>query len=149
MQKVYLLLRDNQRKGPYTLEELLELQLKQFDLVWVEGRSTGWRYPAEIESLKTYFGESPTTTPQLESQTAPASDQNSVETSIPFHSSAPVPKKIYVSMPGKPRTSDHYQPEEEILHSTIPETFSSIPKYAPGYQEQVSTNPDKISNENL
>ena len=57
MQKVYLLLRDNQKTGPYSLQELLDLQLKPFDLVWVDGRSTGWRYPAEIDSLKPYTTE--------------------------------------------------------------------------------------------
>ena len=48
----YLLLRDNKEKGPYTLEELRNLGLKAYDLVWVQGKSAAWRYPSEIEELK-------------------------------------------------------------------------------------------------
>jgi len=55
MQQVYRILRDNKEKGPFNLEELLQLSLKPFDLIWVEGRSAGWRYPSEIESLKPYL----------------------------------------------------------------------------------------------
>ena len=54
MQKIYSLLRNNKQSGPYTLEELLQLKLKPFDLVWVEGKSGGWSYPTEIDSLKIY-----------------------------------------------------------------------------------------------
>lgn len=50
----YLLLRDNREKGPYSLNELLELGLKPYDLVWIEGKSAAWRYPSEVEELKAY-----------------------------------------------------------------------------------------------
>src|SRR5439155_8615217 len=59
MQQLYLLLRNNQQSGPYSLEELLQLQLKPFDLVWVEGRSAAWQYPGEIPALQTYVAETP------------------------------------------------------------------------------------------
>lgn len=54
MQKVYLLLRDNKQSGPYSLEELLQLHPRPFDLIWIEGRSCGWSYPSEIEALRPY-----------------------------------------------------------------------------------------------
>jgi hypothetical protein len=54
MEKVYLLLRNNQQTGPHSLEELLHLELKPKDLVWVEGKSYGWSYPTEIDTLKPY-----------------------------------------------------------------------------------------------
>ncbi len=50
----YLLLRSNRESGPYSLEELLGLGLKPYDLVWVKGKSAAWRYPSEIEELKPY-----------------------------------------------------------------------------------------------
>ncbi|MES1218009.1 MAG: hypothetical protein ABUT20_21055, partial [Bacteroidota bacterium] len=50
----YLLLRDNKNSGPYTLEALLQLGLKPYDLVWVEGKSAAWRYPSEVDDLKFY-----------------------------------------------------------------------------------------------
>ncbi|MFL5740540.1 MAG: hypothetical protein ACJ75B_10015, partial [Flavisolibacter sp.] len=60
MHQIYRILRDNKEKGPFSLEELLQLSLKPFDLIWVEGRSAGWRYPSEIEALKPYL-ENPET----------------------------------------------------------------------------------------
>ncbi|RYY54864.1 MAG: hypothetical protein EOO09_12825 [Chitinophagaceae bacterium] len=50
----YLLLRNNTETGPYTLEDLLSKGLKAYDLVWVKDRSAAWRYPSEIEELKTW-----------------------------------------------------------------------------------------------
>lgn len=55
MSKVYLLLRSNRQTGPFDLEELIQQNLKPFDLVWVEGRSFGWKYPSEIDALKPYL----------------------------------------------------------------------------------------------
>ena len=57
MQKIYSLLRDNKQTGPYTLEELVGLSLKPFDLIWVEGKSGGWSYPSEIDALKPYVNQ--------------------------------------------------------------------------------------------
>src|SRR4029453_17400300 len=50
----YLLLRDNKESGPYLLDDLVNLGLKPYDLVWIEGKSAGWRYPSEINELKPY-----------------------------------------------------------------------------------------------
>ena len=50
----YLLLRSNKQSGPYTLDEIRAMQLKAYDLVWVEGKSAAWRYPGEIEELKSF-----------------------------------------------------------------------------------------------
>jgi hypothetical protein len=49
--KCYLLLRDNVESGPYNLEELSVRKLLPTDLIWVEGSSHSWRFPAEIEAL--------------------------------------------------------------------------------------------------
>ncbi len=50
----YLLLRNNKESGPHTLQALLTIGLRPYDLVWVEGRSAAWRYPSEVEELKPY-----------------------------------------------------------------------------------------------
>lgn len=52
--KQYRLLRDNKESGPYAAEELIQMGLKKYDLVWVEGRSAAWRYPGEIDVFKPY-----------------------------------------------------------------------------------------------
>lgn len=53
----YLLLRDNKENGPFSLEDLVKMGLKAYDLVWVEGKSAAWRYPSEINELKAYAPE--------------------------------------------------------------------------------------------
>lgn len=50
----YLLLRNNRQSGPFSLEQLLQIGFKPYDLVWVEGKSAAWRYPSEIGELKEY-----------------------------------------------------------------------------------------------
>lgn len=50
----YLLLRNNQKNGPFNLDDLLKYGLKPYDLVWVEGKSAAWRYPSEIAELKSF-----------------------------------------------------------------------------------------------
>jgi hypothetical protein len=49
MERVYLLLRNNQQTGPFTIGELLQQQLKPSDMIWVEGKSTAWTYLSELE----------------------------------------------------------------------------------------------------
>ncbi|HUR12665.1 MAG TPA: hypothetical protein VM012_14915 [Flavitalea sp.] len=50
----YLLLRRNQQTGPYSVDELQKLPLQEFDLVWIEGISDSWKFPGEIEELKSF-----------------------------------------------------------------------------------------------
>jgi hypothetical protein len=50
----YLLLRNNKQTGPHSLEEIRAMQLKAYDLVWVDGKSAAWRYPGELEELKAF-----------------------------------------------------------------------------------------------
>jgi hypothetical protein len=50
----YLLLRNNKQSGPLSKEQLLQLGLKPYDLVWLEGKSAAWRYPSELPELKDF-----------------------------------------------------------------------------------------------
>jgi hypothetical protein len=52
--KHYLLLRDNKETGPLTYEEILQMGLKAYDLIWVDGRSAAWRYPGELPEFKDF-----------------------------------------------------------------------------------------------
>jgi hypothetical protein len=138
MKKVYLLLRNNQQTGPYSFEELLELHLKPFDLVWVEGKSCGWRYPNEIETLKTFF-------PAHETSDAQDATNKPEETSKPVEPGAsyippPAPKKIFVSMPlNVARQSLPKQPIEDPIEQKAEELRKQAMSYtAP--QEPVQTN---------
>lgn len=62
--KVYRLLRNNKEEGPFTAEELIQKNLRPYDLIWVDGSSAAWRYPGEIPQFKQYAplpGENNTT----------------------------------------------------------------------------------------
>ena len=50
--KKYLLLRDNHESGPHSIEQLGSMGLCPFDLIWIEDESMAWKYPEEIEELK-------------------------------------------------------------------------------------------------
>ena len=50
----YRLLRDNKETGPFAEDEMIAKGFKPYDLIWVEGRSAGWRYPSEIPAFKNF-----------------------------------------------------------------------------------------------
>jgi len=52
--RVYRLLRNNREEGPFTSEELIQKNLKPYDLIWIDGRSAAWNYPAELPEFKNY-----------------------------------------------------------------------------------------------
>lgn len=137
MQKVYLLLRNNQQTGPYSFEELLELHLKPHDLIWVEGKSYGWRYPTEVESLKAYVAAPETPLPETYQPEAKAFAK-------PEPSSAqvlpPRPKTIFVSMPVN--ASQRAQPAAtpvDPIEQKAEELRKRVQSFTP-QQEPVKTN---------
>ena len=119
MQKVYLLLRNNSQTGPFNLDELLQFDLKPFDLIWIEGKSAGWYYPQEIEALRPHL-------PFLrkaETQTAPT--QNGFVKTEPS-----APRKIFVSMPSSAAAKEEpirqqTQPRPAIKFEEKPSSFAS------------------------
>ncbi|HEU0065123.1 MAG TPA: DUF4339 domain-containing protein [Flavisolibacter sp.] len=60
METRYLLLRNNKQTGPYTIDELIEKQLKPADLIWTEGQSRSWMHPYEMEEFTPTFSKSAT-----------------------------------------------------------------------------------------
>lgn len=118
----YLLLRSNKQSGPYSLEEIIHLGLKPYDLVWVEGRSAAWRYPSEINELKPYaplVEEQPydrfykrssdqKTGPETvkESKTTDPQNETEPENREPEKSNAvKQDKPVFISMPRKKKTA--------------------------------------------
>jgi len=87
MQKIYVLLRNDRQTGPYSLEEIIQFDLKPYDLIWIEGKSAGWYYPQEIASLHPYLDFLP--------QPPKASLQNTTTA-----------KKVFVSMPAVPKQEE-------------------------------------------
>ncbi|MCC7399926.1 MAG: hypothetical protein IT214_00415 [Chitinophagaceae bacterium] len=94
----YLLLRNNKESGPYSLNDLLNLNLKAYDLVWIEGKSAAWRYPSEVEELKPFA-------PVVEEQPYDRFFKKSVENKeleIPAKENQKIvtPNTVFVTMPG-------------------------------------------------
>lgn len=122
MQKVYLLLRDNKQSGPYSLEELLQLQPRAFDLIWIEGRSCGWSYPSEIEALRPYVPAAAVTqsTPAKEVTPEPLPPTHQAYTPPNDRSATPraTSPHIFVSMPYKampqPQPTPEPSPEDSL-----------------------------------
>lgn len=80
MKKVYLLLRNNHQAGPYTIDELLQQKLKPFDLIWVEGISKAWTYPAELPQLKDFLeGQADAPPSSVPSKQAAVSTNHEIE----------------------------------------------------------------------
>lgn len=50
----YKLLRNNKEIGPLSYQELIDLPLKAYDLVWVDGKTMSWKYPSELDELKAF-----------------------------------------------------------------------------------------------
>lgn len=103
----YLLLRNNKESGPYSLDDLMNLGLKAYDLVWIQGKSAAWRYPSEVEELKSFA-------PVVEEQPfdrffkkQPDTRKESIKEEKPVSVIAPehekyIPKKsVFVTMPGQ------------------------------------------------
>jgi hypothetical protein len=147
MQKVYLLLRSNKQTGPYSLEELLQLNLKPFDLVWVDGRSAAWQYPSEIPSLKPFVPETPQTnapfqpiaTSAMEQKLFQKTDPGPVQ-EHPVPQKTETPKRVFVSVPKVHSTSD--QPGNYYSKHSIPD-----PKPSPNFErkEEVKAIPPSYS----
>ncbi|MCU7551940.1 DUF4339 domain-containing protein [Chitinophagaceae bacterium LB-8] len=120
MQKGYLLLRDNHQSGPFSLEELLQHELKTTDLVWEEGRSAGWSFPYEIASLKPFLHlEAPPVQKEKEVKRDDAPHQEILASDMdaPFASKSVTSKNVYVSLP------DHHLHREEHQHEHLEETL--------------------------
>lgn len=128
MQKVYLLLRNNQQTGPHSLEELLQAGLKPMDLIWVEGKSFGWSYPSEIEALKPFL-----TTPVA---------QNTEPYAPPASAAVdrkPVAKHVFVSLP------IHSVPLSSSAENSLEQKAEALRKRAQSYIPQSSEDKEAIT----
>ncbi len=134
MQKIYLLLRSNKQTGPYTLEELLQLNLKPFDLVWVDGRSAAWQYPFEIPALKPYVPETPHASMPFQPIATSAMEQKVSQSINPITQKTEAPKKVFVSIPKS------YAPVNEQKAFTDHEAFMP-PVEKPPYEAKAEASP--------
>ncbi|MEI9807736.1 MAG: hypothetical protein WDO16_07595 [Bacteroidota bacterium] len=131
----YLLLRNNKESGPYSLDDLMELGLKPYDLVWIQGRSAAWRYPSEVDELKPFapmVEEQPFDRfykKQKEEKKEVVIKQEAEATIAPEHEKYIPKKSVFVTMPGQ-KAGNYTKPiiKEETyklpVPDPIPETIS-------------------------
>lgn len=102
--KCYLLLRDNVESGPYNLAEMETRKLVPTDLIWVEGYSGSWRFPAEIPELAPLVQHE---LPQTAIKTpAPQADGDSLNS-----------KTVFVALPPQPAPLTSNTAEAPILET--------------------------------
>ena len=118
----YLLLRNNRESGPYSLDGLIELGLKPYDLIWVQGKSAAWRYSSEVEELKPIA-------PAVEEQPFDRFFKKTEEKKEPIATRLPVeakePQKVVVEESQKPEIAvikpeyEKYIPKKSV-YVTMP-----------------------------
>src|SRR5687768_6432519 len=156
MHKIYLILRNNKQNGPYTLDEVVQLNLKPHDLIWVEGRSAGWRYPTEIEALKPYVAGAPVADPagqktsSMPTEPAEAPIRTiSTDDAVAVKQSSKSARHIFISMPGgassaspaqaAPATPD--QPEEETPEAKLERRARELQQRIQAFSQQQQEKP--------
>ncbi len=127
---MYRILRDNKERGPLNLEQLLELRLQPFDLVWVEGKSAGWRYPSEIDALKVHV--EPSIQPVRDNDTTVISAASQHPASQNTRSISPV--SPLASAPASFSTES--ENEEELTADKLEKRATEIYQRVQAYAEQ-------------
>lgn len=115
------MLRSNKQSGPYTFQQLVNLGLKPYDLVWVEGKSAAWRYPSEVDVLKSYAPSTeeqpydrfykkpeekkleevkPAGKPQEKVVSKPVEENKEEIPVLAAENKIPTSRKVFVSLPG-------------------------------------------------
>jgi hypothetical protein len=148
----YLLLRDNKESGPYSFDELKNKGLKPYDLVWIEGKSAAWRYPSEVEELKSFA-------PAVEEQPFDRFYKKSVQSnSSQNNSSTPAPNNSSVATPSRPVPEKETSfsagmngsvisaepssvPGKRIIYVTLPSDRTGSGMRVPSYREPVRVQP--------
>jgi hypothetical protein len=155
----YLLLRNNKESGPFSLEEIKAMPLKSYDLLWVVGKSAAWRYPGEIEELKSFAPPVPEQLSDLFARKPDTKKQEQLQAPVPSKKTEtvgirtgetngqriPAGRSVYVNLPAEKKISVKqqdrilFEPDLTTAHIADPAyDFSNL------YKRQTS-NPARFS----
>ncbi|MBZ5856170.1 hypothetical protein [Flavihumibacter profundi] len=129
----YRLLRNNRETGPYTWQDLIDLGLKAYDLVWAEGKSSSWRYPSEFEELKAHAPQA-TEDFYVQFHTPALAKQVAQPTAVKSATVKKNNQRRYVSvilpqMTKKPEVATIVQPiVQPIIQPVVQPIVQSVPK---------------------
>jgi hypothetical protein len=142
----YLLLRNNQESGPFSLEEVTGKSLMPYDLIWVIGKSAAWRYPGEIAEFKSFAPPVPEQITDLRKtkpdQGLPDSQGNKKTDTGNYRIRENVSKKInssrsvYVNLPAEKKPITQVPPM--ALGETIQEASATTDGISAWYDEKPS-----------
>jgi hypothetical protein len=142
----YLLLRNNKESGPFTIEEIQGMSLKAYDLIWVVGKSAAWRYPGEIQDLKSFAPPVPEQLTDLYARKSGNKKSDSIisafEDSSQIKISEPVANRtretngqktvpgrlVYVNLPAEKKPSPKHQ-DRILFEPVIPDATNQEPAY--------------------
>ena len=136
----YLLLRNNKESGPFTMDEIKGMTLKPYDLLWVVGKSAAWRYPGEINELKSFAPPVPEQIPNSYIKKKDTENTSVVSSNIkksdPLHirmrdtniQKVVKEKSVYVNLPSEKKQAT-IQPDRVLFDLE----FSSPLKGEPAY----------------
>jgi hypothetical protein len=136
----YLLLRNNKETGPFTIEEIKGMSLKPYDLLWIVGKSAAWRYPGEINELKSFAPPVPeqimdsyTKNPNAENSSVISLNTKKTEATNTRiwenHVKKSVQERsVYVNLPAE-KKQVAIQPDRVLFDLE----FSAPPKHEPAY----------------
>ncbi len=124
MNKIYLILRNNQHEGPYSVSEMMSLSVKKQDFIKVQGSKKGWQYAADIPELSHLAVEdSLESTPDTDQPVEEIAETPKTERIMPVEvlaitSNTPVDSPVFFRVPGL----EPDQSKEE--KQNIPERFA-------------------------
>jgi hypothetical protein len=122
----YLLLRNNKESGPFTIDEIKGMSLKAYDLIWIVGKSAAWRYPGEINEIKSFAPPVPDQITDF-SRVKKGDAENTVSREVNTQSVAPS-RSVYVNLPSE---SKHSITQQGRL--LMDRDFSAPEKYETAY----------------
>jgi hypothetical protein len=115
MRKIYLLVKNDTRTGPFTLKELLAQPLHSGSLIWVIGESEDWLSPLEIPSLQDYFLQDEKGTLSLKEVEIPELKSNHLDNSVAndaLNRNGYLDDEVFTGIPNR---TERNQSEEEAV----------------------------------
>ena len=112
--KYFLLLRNNKQTGPYSIDEITTLKLLSTDLIWIEGISSCWKHPQEMDEFSNLTITEKKITPTY--RTTTSSTEDSIRSRV-FVSLPQSIEKINTEVKSTSRKIDNENLELEVKYA--------------------------------
>ncbi|GAO45632.1 hypothetical protein [Flavihumibacter petaseus] len=127
----YRLLRNNKESGPFSWQDLVDIPLRAYDLVWVEGKSISWKYPSELDELRPFAPPAPDDL-YVQFHTPSQTPGSNVSTTTQSGEKKLHKKYVSVILPAgrleRPAINEEIPPVNQLL---VENTIAYTPTYTP------------------